>query len=50
MIPLTIISVLAFMVFSSVFSGGTIHRFPHAFVIDNEERLYQLFTSSGYCW
>jgi hypothetical protein len=50
MIPLTILSILAFMVFSAVYSSGTVHRFPHAFAVDNEERLYQLFNSGGYCW
>ena len=50
MLPLTILFILAVMVFSAVYSSGTVHRFPHAFAIDNGERLYQLFYNGGYCW
>jgi hypothetical protein len=40
MFPPAILFILAVMVFSAVYSSGTVHRFPHAFAIDNEERLY----------
>ncbi|NTU77342.1 MAG: hypothetical protein HGA90_05965, partial [Alphaproteobacteria bacterium] len=31
------------------FSSGLIHRFPHAFAVDNQERVYLLYAEGGYC-
>lgn len=49
LLPLGLLTVIAFMVFSSVYSSGDVHMFPHAFAVDNQQRLYLLFNSGGYC-
>ena len=49
LLPLGLLTVIAVMVFSSVYSSGEVHRFPHAFAVDNQQRLYLLFPSGGYC-
>ena len=31
------------------FSSGLVHRFPNAFAVDNQERVYLLYAEGGYC-
>ena len=45
LIPFSIYSILLLLFFSS----GLIHRFPHAFAADNQERVYLLYAEGGYC-
>ena len=45
LIPFSIYSILLLLFFSS----GLIHRFPHAFAVDNQERVYLLYAEGGYC-
>ncbi|MPM28248.1 hypothetical protein SDC9_74768 [bioreactor metagenome] len=37
-------------VFNLAYVTAGPHLFPADFVLNSEERLYQLFTSGGYCW
>jgi hypothetical protein len=49
LLPLGLLTIIAVMVFSSVYSSGEVHLFPHAFAVDNQQRLYLLFSGGGYC-
>lgn len=44
---------IPFCVFSifmlAFYSSGLIHRFPHAFSVDNQERVYLMYAEGGYC-
>lgn len=45
LIPFSIYSLFLLLLFSS----GLVHRFPHAFAVDNQERVYLLYAEGGYC-
>jgi len=45
LIPFSIYSLFLLLFFSS----GLIHRFPQAFAVDNQERVYLLYAEGGYC-
>ena len=32
-----------------IYVSGLVHRFPHAFAVDNQERVYLLYAEGGYC-
>ena len=44
---------IPFCVFSifmlAFYSSGLLHLFPHAFAVDNQERVYLLYAEGGYC-
>jgi len=45
LIPFAVYSLFLLLFFSS----GLIHRFPHAFAVDNQARVYLLYAEGGYC-
>lgn len=45
LIPFSIFSVCMLIIYSS----GLVHLFPHAFTVDNQERIYLLYAEGGYC-
>lgn len=45
LIPFSIYSLFLLLFFSS----GLFHRFPQAFAVDNQERVYLLYAEGGYC-
>ena len=45
LIPFCIYSIVLLLLFSS----GLVHRFPRAFAVDNQQRLYLLYAEGGYC-
>lgn len=45
LIPFSIYSLFLLLLFSS----GLFHRFPHAFAVDNQERVYLMYAEGGYC-
>lgn len=45
LIPFCIFSICMLMLYTS----GLVHRFPHAFAVDNQERVYLLYAEGGYC-
>ncbi len=49
LLPLGLLTIIAFMTFSAVYSSGDVHMFPHSFAVDNQKRLYLLFSSGVYC-
>lgn len=50
LLPLSILSLLAFFVFIPLYASGSIHMFPYAFTVDNQQRLYLLFESGIYVY
>jgi hypothetical protein len=45
LIPFSIFSIFMILCYAS----GILHLFPHAFAVDNQDRVYLLFTEGGYC-
>ena len=45
LIPFSVFSI--FML--AFYSSGLLHLFPHAFAVDNQERVYLLYAEGGYC-
>ena len=45
LIPFCIFSIFMALIYAS----GLVHRFPHAFAVDNQERVYLLYAEGGYC-
>lgn len=45
LIPFAVYSLFLLVFFSS----GLVHRFPNAFAVDNQERVYLLYAEGGYC-
>ena len=45
LIPFCIYSIVLLLFFSS----GLVHRFPHAFAVDNQQRIFLLYAEGGYC-
>lgn len=48
LLPLSILSLLALFVFIPLYASGSVHMFPYAFTVDNQQRLYMLFESGVY--
>ena len=45
LIPFSVFSVFMLVFYAS----GILHLFPHAFAVDNQERVYLLYAEGGYC-
>lgn len=45
LIPFSIFSIFMILCYAS----GILHLFPHAFAVDNQERVYLLYAEGGYC-
>ena len=45
LIPFAVYSLFLMMLFFS----SLVHRFPHAFAVDNQDRVYLLYAEGGYC-